>query len=206
MTTTMRLVLVLFLSLLSSACTQAETFTGKVVRVLDGDTAEVLDATNTVHRIRFSGIDAPEKDQPFGMKAKQELLALIGGRVVDVEWYKLDVHKRRIGKVTVDGQDVGLAMVRAGFAWWYVAYAKEQQPADRGLYQAAEAAARAAGLGLWRDPAPVAPWDWRHAQKAPGPVAACPCGTEGAICTGPKGGRFCVTESGDKHYLRKAEQ
>jgi len=198
MTTTTRLVLMLLL--LSFVTVRAETFTGKVVRVLDGDTAEVLDGTNTVHRVRFSGIDAPEKGQPFGMKAKEELLGLIGGRVVDVEWHKLDVHQRLVGKVTIEGRDAGLAMVRAGLAWWYVAYAKEQERDDRALYEAAEAAARAGGLGLWFDPAPVAPWDFRHAQKAPGPVEACPCETGGVLCTGPKGGRFCVTELGVKRY------
>lgn len=141
---------------------QAEIFSGKVVRVLDGDTAEVLDSTNTPHRIRLAGIDAPEKAQPFGSKAKQKLLDLVGGQAVDVEWSKTDRYGRTIGKLICNGQDANLAMVQAGLAWWYRQYASEQTPADRDLYAAAEDAARAAGRGLWDDPAPVAPWDWRH--------------------------------------------
>ena len=196
---------VLIILLLPVFAGQAETFSGKVVRVLDGDTAEVLDSTNTPHRIRLVGIDAPENAQPFGTKAKQALLKLVGGQVVEVEWSKIDKYGRMVGKLVGDGQDVNLAMVRAGLAWWYRQYAKEQSAADRGLYEAAEAIAKAERRGLWVDPAPVPPWDWRHPPTAPGGTgAACPCDS-GAICTGPKGGQFCITESGIKRYFPRKQ-
>lgn len=190
---------VLLFLLLPILC-NAETFGGKVVRVLDGDTVEVLDGTSTVYRIRLAGIDAPEKVQPFGMKAKQALLKLVGGQVVKVEWSKIDQYGRRIGKVVDDGEDVNLSMVRDGFAWWYREYAREQSPADRGLYEAAEAIAKGERRGLWVDAAPVPPWIWRHPLIAPGGSdAGCPCGS-GAICTGPKGGQFCISRDGKKRY------
>jgi endonuclease YncB( thermonuclease family) len=68
----------------------AQTITGKVVRVADGDTVTVLDASNTQHRIRLSGIDAPEKNQAFGNRSKESLSALLAGKTVTVETNKLD--------------------------------------------------------------------------------------------------------------------
>lgn len=184
----------------------AETITGKVVGVLDGDTVEVLDATNTPHRIRLAGIDAPEKAQPFGNRAKKRLLELVGGQTVEVESNKVDQYGRTVGKLICDGQDANLAMVKSGLAWWYREYAREQSEADRGLYEAAETAAKAERLGLWSDPNPIPPWDWRH-QPAPaeGYAATCPCGS-GTICTGPKGGRFCIAADGQKHYRPRREE
>ncbi len=93
---------------------------------------------------------------------KTQLMDLVGGRTVTVYWHKRDRYGRIVGKVTADGRDVGLAMLREGYAWWYRKYADEQIPADRMLYGAAEQEARGVKRGLWRDPEPVAPWDYRH--------------------------------------------
>ncbi|CRI66822.1 hypothetical protein THIOKS13140005 [Thiocapsa sp. KS1] len=103
----------------------------------------------------------------------------------------------------VDGMDVNLALVRAGYAWWYREYAGEQSPNDRRLYEAAEKAARRDGVGLWADPRPIAPWDWRDGGKAVPPKpssGACPCDS-GRTCTGPRGGIYCVREGGSKQYF-----
>ncbi len=60
--------------LLALACTaHAETITGRVVGIADGDTITVLDADKVQHKIRLSGIDAPEKKQPFGNRSHLEL-------------------------------------------------------------------------------------------------------------------------------------
>lgn len=74
--------LVLLIPLLSA---QAETLTGRVVSVADGDTVTVLDATNTQHKIRVAGIDAPEKKQAFGNRSKNNLAELVAGKNVSVE-------------------------------------------------------------------------------------------------------------------------
>lgn len=63
-------------------------------------------------------------------------------------------------------QAAGLAQVSQGLAWWYRAYANEQAPADRGRYEAAENEARARRVGLWRDPDPIPPWDWRKMKRS----------------------------------------
>jgi len=151
----------LLLALSLSPALSADTLTGKVVRVVDGDTLYVLDADKTQHKIRLAGIDAPEQGQPFGTKAKEALLDLVAGKVVEVDWQKRDRYKRIVGKVIHDGRDVNLAMVRSGLAWWYRKYADEQSRADRQIYEAAEDRARAERQGLWADPAPVPPWEWR---------------------------------------------
>ena len=116
----------------------------RVVGVSDGDTITVLDSYNQQHRIRLYGIDAPEKKQPFGNRAKQNLSSLaFGGSTV--EWSKLDRYGRIVGKVTVSGEDVGLRQLQAGLAWWYRQYAREQRPQDRATYAQAEDAARRLG-------------------------------------------------------------
>jgi micrococcal nuclease len=82
-----------------------------------------------------------------------------------VEWDKRDRYGRIVGKLVHEGQDVNLSMVEDGFAWWYREYAREQSEIDRGLYEAAEDRARRARAGLWRDPEPVPPWDWRKRKR-----------------------------------------
>ena len=85
--------------------------------------------------------------------------------LVLVEWSKLDRYGRVIGKVVLGSEDVCLAQVRAGLAWHYKAYEREQTPVDRERYAQAEKEARASKRGLWRDPGPTPPWDFRHSRK-----------------------------------------
>ena len=142
------------------ACTavaSANTINGKVVGVSDGDTITVLDGSKTQHKIRLSGIDAPEKAQPFGQVSKEHLSALVFGKQVTVETDKTDKYGRNIGRVLVNGTDANLAQIKAGLAWHYKEYAKEQPAADRASYASAETQARASVQGLWRDPRPMAP-------------------------------------------------
>jgi endonuclease YncB( thermonuclease family) len=143
----------------------AQTITGKVVRVADGDTVTVLDASNTQHRIRLSGIDAPEKNQAFGNRSKESLSALLAGKTVTVETNKLDKYGRSLGKVMVDGTDANLEQIKLGMAWHYKAYMRDQPAIDRKIYAEAEVEAKAAKRGLWSDAAPIAPWEFRQQQR-----------------------------------------
>jgi endonuclease YncB( thermonuclease family) len=115
---------------------------------------------NVQERVRLSGIDCPERGQAFGTRAKEALSERVAGETVTVVWDKRDRWKRVVGKVIDEEGDVNLALVRGGMCWWYRAYAGEQSPADRLLYEDAEDTARGEGLGLWRDPDPVPPWEW----------------------------------------------
>ena len=144
----------------------ATPLAGRVVGVTDGDTITVLDSRNSQYKIRLGGIDAPEKAQPFGQQAKAFLSELVFGRQVKVETGKQDRYGRTVGKVFVDERDANLAMVDAGLAWHYKAYANEQSPKDRLLYADAEREARMAQRGLWIEPGAAAPWNWRRNKKA----------------------------------------
>jgi len=190
-----------FLCLLLALAASAEEFSGRVVRIVDGDTVVVLDQHRVEQKVRLAGIDAPERGQAFGTRAKEQLAGLVGGKPLNVRWHKEDRYRRLVGKLMLDGQDVNLQMVRSGFAWWFRKYADEQTALDQRLYEAAEKAARSDRVGLWTDPAPMAPWDWRDRPEPPGGYAAkCPCGS-GNICIGKRGGRFCVRSSGTKKYF-----
>ena len=129
---------------------------GRVVKVADGDTITVLDASNTQHKIRFYGIDAPEKSQAFGQKSKQQLSNYVFGKDVIVKWKFKDKYGRVLGTVFVGGKDINLQMVRDGYAHHYKRF--DNNP----VYAAAEADARQMRRGLWSDPNPISPEDYRH--------------------------------------------
>lgn len=150
----------------ASLAATGETLSGRVVGVADGDTITVLDASDEQHKIRLAGIDAPEKSQAYGQVAKQSLSELVYGQQADIETSKRDRYGRKIGKVRVGGTDANLEQIRRGLAWHYKDYELEQPPLDRATYAEAEIEARSASRGLWGDPAPVAPWEWRHNKAA----------------------------------------
>ena len=146
----------------ASLTVAAEVLNGTVVGISDGDTITVLDKLSKEHKVRLMGIDAPEKSQAFGNEAKQTLLNYIYKKEVSVEYKKLDKYKRIVGKVTVDGQDICLQLIRDGMAWHYTEYKKEQSKTDRYLYREAEEKARQVNLGLWVEKHPVSPWLFRQ--------------------------------------------
>lgn len=130
---------------------------GKTVRILDGDTIEILDAKNVTHRIRLEGIDAPEKSQPHGQDSKAALSKMVFGKTVTVKVSKREKWGRELGEVTVDKVDVNGSLVRYGHCWVYRAYPHRKE------LEAYEAEAKAAKRGLWAaDVAPIPPWNWRR--------------------------------------------
>ena len=143
----------------------SQTLNGRVVRVADGDTVTVLDGNDVQHRIRLSGIDAPELHQAFGTQSKKSLSDLVFGKDVTVLYDKADQYGRLVGKIILDGQDVNLEQVRDGMAWHYKEYEREQSPEDREQYARAEDEARAQHRGLWQDPNPVEPSQFRREQR-----------------------------------------
>lgn len=163
--------LVVAVSLFLSLTVGANELTGKVVRVADGDTITVLDTTNGQNKVRFFGIDAPEKKQAFGEVSRKHLASFVAGKNVRVTWTCTDKYGRILGRVYVkvvdpenkDGKgekeiDVNYRMVKDGLAWHYKQFSKDEQLAE------AEKDAREKKLGLWKDKNPVAPWDYRKAK------------------------------------------
>ena len=145
-----------FLILLLTLSLSAETLTGQVVKVADGDTITVLDSSNTQHRIRLISIDAPESNQAFGQKSKAHLSSLCFGKKVKVEWKQKDRYKRILGVVFVGKVNCNEEMLKAGFAWHYRQYSKDKK------LQAMEDMAKAEKKGLWADKEPVPPWEFRR--------------------------------------------
>lgn len=140
----------------------AELLSGKVVGVSDGDTITVLDSAKTQHKIRLTGIDAPEKAQAFGQVSKKSLSNLVFNKDVEISWEKRDRYQRILGKVLLNGQDICLEQVRTGMAWHYKQYQRDQTPEDRTKYSRAEDEARKNRIGLWSDEMPMRPSEFRH--------------------------------------------
>jgi endonuclease YncB( thermonuclease family) len=133
---------------------------GRVVGVADGDTITVLDNGNQQHKIRLASIDAPERGQPFGNKAKRALSSLVAGKMVRVETTGKDRYDRTIGTVYIGNGNVNRTMVYKGFAWNFVKYSTDPKLAEF------ERQARSAKRGLWSgSETPVPPWEYRN----PGP-------------------------------------
>lgn len=162
--TSLRIERILVLSVAIGFCGLcfAETYSGRVVGIADGDTITVLESGNVQHKIRLAGIDAPEKKQPYGQVSKEHLSALIFDKTVSIETTKLDRYKREIGKVLLGDKDINIEQIKSGLAWHYKKYTKAQPAEDQRTYSVAEEQARAQKVGLWKEPEPVAPWDFRH--------------------------------------------
>lgn len=142
-----------------------QTITGRCVGVLDGDTISVLTPDKQEVRVRLAGIDAPEKAQPFGQQAKKALSALVFGVEVRVRAQSKDRYGRTIGTVYAGDQDVCLRMIQQGMAWHYARYANTQPLGEAMRYTYEARKALAARVGLWGDPSPVPPWEWRKLRR-----------------------------------------
>ena len=133
---------------------------GKVIKIVDGDTYDILLADNTTKRIRMAGIDAPERGMPFYKASKDYLGALCFGNMVKIEQAGTDRYGRTIAKTYIaTGSELGLLMIEAGYAWHFKRYSSDVLLAN------AEIKARENQLGIWADETPVAPWDWRKDKK-----------------------------------------
>lgn len=151
----------LTLTLLLIQTAYAEVLLGRVIGVADGDTITVLDSSNTQHKIRLGGIDAPEKKQAFGNVSKKSLSDMVYLKQVEVEWNKEDRYGRKVGKVLVSNQDINLEQIKRGMAWFYKKYKGELEQEDRIAYVQAQQDAEANQKGLWIDKNPIPPWDFR---------------------------------------------
>ncbi len=128
-----------------------------VVAITDGDTIKVRCGDGEQTTVRLGGIDAPEKKQPFGQRSKQALSDICYRQQATITPKAKDRYGRTVADVDCNGKDAGAAQVRSGMAWVYDRYAKGYEA----LYRLQDAA-RTAHAGLWSDPAPQPPWEWRR--------------------------------------------
>ncbi|MDO9419975.1 MAG: thermonuclease family protein [Herminiimonas sp.] len=132
----------------------------QVVTIADGDTMTLLVDQKPL-KIRLANIDAPEKKQPFGQRSKESLSKLCWGKDAKYVTETIDKYKRTVAVVFCDGAQVHKVQVALGMAWVYPKYNKDSN------LPALQQAAKLTGLGLWADPHPLSPWEWRKAQKVP---------------------------------------
>lgn len=132
---------------------------GKVIKVADGDTFTILDASGKTHKIRLYGIDCPELKQPFGPQAKAYTEKLVLGQTVGLQKMSKDRNGRVVAKVMVNRINLNELLLKNGYAWHFTRYDNSV------LYANLQQQAKAAKLGLWAAPNPIAPWDWRRFKK-----------------------------------------
>lgn len=151
----------LFLFLFCMGVAYGETLMGVVINVVDGDTIILLEKTEEgkrTHRVQLEGIDAPEQGQDGGKEAKDYLEKLIWGETVTVEYTGNDQYGRILGVVMCGESCANDEMVKEGWAWRY----KFSTSRKLASY---ESEARAGKKGLWAEPDPVSPWEWRDRNK-----------------------------------------
>jgi endonuclease YncB( thermonuclease family) len=140
----------------SSFFSQSNEFL-RVIGIKDGDTVVLLTAAKTEITVRLSEIDAPERKQAFGTVSRTFLSDLIFGKEVKLEKLGTDRYGRTLGFIYMrNGTNVNLEMVKNGMAWQYEKYSKSA------VLKKAQASAKSMKVGLWRDPYPVAPWEFRR--------------------------------------------
>ncbi len=149
----------LILGALLLLCPSAEAWTGKVVKIMDGDTIEVLRDRHPV-KIRLYGVDSPERDQDFGSKARQFTAGKVFGKEVEVMEVERDRHGRTVAWVQIDGTSLNKELLEAGLAWWFRRYA----PHEKELKEA-ESRARNLRIGLWSLDDPLPPWKFRRENR-----------------------------------------
>lgn len=133
-----------------------------MIAISDGDTLKARCGEPGAYQqltIRLAEIDAPEKAQPWGQRSRQHLAGLCFQQQATIRQTAYDSRwKRIVARVECRGQDANAEQVRAGMAWAYTRYLTDPE------IQRLQDAAQAAGVGLWSDPAPQPPWEWRHRQ------------------------------------------
>jgi len=151
--------LFIFILLMYSCTTGAQHQSGKVVGVKDGDTIEMM-INNKRVVVRLEGIDCPEKGQAFGNKAKSFTSDLVFGKEVSVNITSYDRFKRAIAVVYMSGNKVlNEELLKAGMAWHFKKYNQDA------VWARLETKARKSKIGLWSDPNPVPPWEFRKSRR-----------------------------------------
>ena len=155
--------IILFIVWVLSASLSGAEIIGRVVGVTDGDTVTVIEQEDNgkINRftVRLYGIDAPEKQQEFGTKAREFLSQLIFNKSVRIHFREIDHYGRIVGRIYDGEKEINVQMIAAGMAWHYKQYSPDQD------YSRAELDAKKAKKGLWRYSGAVPPWIWRKNRK-----------------------------------------
>ena len=183
---------------------------GKVERVMDGDTVQLITANSIKVKIRLLGIDAPESTQDFGPESTEHLIGLIESRRVTAQCIGVDRYKRSLCKIVANDVDLNLEQLKSGLAWHYKEYAYSQSEKDQEVYASAETQARQARVGLWQSESRIPPWEYRKGPRT-GKQNSDSAGASGIvkmsrskICHQP-GGRYYVKTTNFTAFKSMAE-
>jgi micrococcal nuclease len=149
----------IFFSILFFSIALVYSQTGKVIKVKDGDTVVILDSLNVQHTIRVADIDCPERGQPFSSKAKEFVSNEIFGKQVTIKKKNTDRYGRIVGFVLYESKNLSLELLKNGLAWHYSYYSDSKEMAQL------EVVARDNKIGLWIDPNPINPYNWRKGER-----------------------------------------
>ena len=146
-------------ALLLSLLIRSEYFDGlEIKKIIDGDTVHVF-FKDEVYKLRLTEIDAPERDQPFGIDATNYLKELLGEGKVDIDISGTDRYGRKLARLYWKGKDINRELVSAGYAWVYDEYVTDYSFYDD------QTKAKLYRRGLWVDSDPIKPWIWRRLKK-----------------------------------------
>ena len=148
---------------LLGANVNAASLYGKVIEVNSGDVITIFNLNRPV-RVKLLGVDAPEVNQEFGDIAQQHLSGLILDKSVLVEYSGIAADKSLMGRVLLNGSDIGAQMIRDGVAWFDPNNQNRLNATDREVYEQSEFAARLEGRGLWQQENPTPPWEFVRAE------------------------------------------
>lgn len=158
----------LLLLLLVLPVQAAETLRGMVRTVYDGDTLLLVAKPRGQIKVRLYGIDAPETakpdrpGQPYGAVARRVLMYKLLGKAVTLEVQEQDQYDRAVGVVRLEGRDINAEMVAEGLAWAYRQYLQGSYASE---YLRLEEHARRRHRGLWQQPNPQPPWEFRRGSQ-----------------------------------------
>ncbi len=134
----------------------SDTLYGKIIGVHDGDSITLLLDGNVQLKVRLEGIDCPESKQAFGTKAKQFTSDLAFGHQITLHQTGKDRYSRTLGFIILpDSRNLNEELLKAGLAWHFKKYNKDPHLADL------ESMARNERRGLWKEPNPIPPWEFR---------------------------------------------
>ena len=146
-------------ALLLSLLIRSEYFDGlEIKKIIDGDTVHVF-FKDEVYKLRLTEIDAPERDQPFGIDSTNYLKKLLGEGKVDIDISGTDRYGRKLARLYWKGKDINRELVSAGYAWVYDEYVTDYSFYDD------QTKAKLNRKGLWKDSSPIKPWEWRKLKK-----------------------------------------
>jgi endonuclease YncB( thermonuclease family) len=134
----------------------------KVSYVYDGDTVKLRpiasNGSQDEFKLRLTDIDAPERNQSYGLKSRRTLMNLCQGKniIVIAQISGADKYQRSLGRLECNGIDASYYLAKHGLAWFYRQYSSDS------VIENAAKNARRFNLGLWAEQKPIAPWDWRH--------------------------------------------